>query len=138
MMTTFFKGALVATVLITSIPVHADAFTGRRGARVNQVNANVFEVVPRNSGNGSDFWCAASEYARMERGAGWRDRIYISRGRGVSETTGRRSSVQFTLDPVAVGVTPIDPPLSINQLKVGESMSVQQADGYCERMPVRF
>ncbi|MDU9003506.1 hypothetical protein [Sedimentitalea todarodis] len=127
--------ALIAG-LAFAIPQTGEAFTSKLGARVNQVNSAVFEVVPRSSGNGQVFWCSAADYAQRALRASWRARIYIARGRAPSVTTGRRSSVQFTLDPKAAGITPAPPSLSLNALNVGESMTVQEAYGYCQRSPI--
>ncbi|SLN48090.1 hypothetical protein TRL7639_02642 [Falsiruegeria litorea R37] len=128
----------VAAALATALPNPADAFSARNGARVNPVNAAIFEVVPRGSGRTSDIWCAASEYARRQLGAGWKTRVYVARGRDVSVTTGRRSSVQFTIDPQAAGISPIEGGLFKTGFTVGDSMSVSQADGLCEPVPIRF
>lgn len=128
----------MAAATITALPDPADAFTARNGVRVNPVNAAIFEVIPRGSGRTNDFWCAASEYARRALGAGWKTRVYIARGRGESVTTGRRTAVQFTIDPQAAGVTPLDGGLFTSGLTVGDSMSLSQADGLCEPVPIRF
>jgi hypothetical protein len=130
-------GAVLA-LLPALIPDAALAFSGRRGTSVAPVNNLVFEVVARSSGSGPIFWCGAADYARRALGAGWRDTIYIARGRGPSVTTGRRSAVQFTLDAAGAGVTPIPPSLSLNSLKAGDNMSVQQANNYCNMPPTRF
>lgn len=107
------------------------------GVRVNPVNSAIFEVVPRGSGRTNDIWCGASEYARRALGAGWKTRVYVARGRDVSVTTGRRSSVQFTIDPRAAGITPIEGGFFRTGFAVGDSMSVSQANGMCEPVPVR-
>jgi len=133
-----FAAVTVLALLPMLVPDVALAFSGRRGTRVEPVNNVVFEVVARGSGTGPDYWCGAADFARRALGAGWSDMIYIARGRGQSVTTGRRSSVQFTLDPAAAGITPIEPSLSLNALKVGDNMSVTQANGYCNRGPDRF
>ena len=133
----FFQHAAIVTLLVTSFPGVADAFTSMRGAKVNPVNAAVFEVVPRSGGSGLDYWCGAGDYAQRALRAAWTAPIYIARGLGTSVTTGRRSAVQFTLDPVAAGVTPIASGISINALRVGESMTVRQAFNYCEKKPTR-
>ncbi|WP_291729501.1 hypothetical protein [Leisingera sp. F5] len=115
---------------LSAIPAAADAFTTTRGVRVLPVNDTIYEVVPRGSGGTWDYWCAAAEYARRVLDAGWMDRFYVVRGRDVSVTTGRRSSVQFTLYPKRSGVEPKTGWLSLG-FRPGESMSVQQGYGYC-------
>ncbi|KIC07796.1 hypothetical protein RA19_21965 [Leisingera sp. ANG-M1] len=112
----------------------ADALTTSRGVRVLPVNDVVYEVVPRGSGGTWTYWCAAAEYARRELGAGWADRFYVVRGRDVSVTTGRRSSVQFTLHPERAGISPKTGWLSLG-FQPGESMSVQQGYSYCVQAP---
>ncbi|MFC3118014.1 hypothetical protein [Jhaorihella thermophila] len=125
----FHVFAAVLTFAVAAQPAYA--FTSRNGARVNQVDAAVFEVVPRGASNGPDIWCAASEYARMQLGASWSAEIFVVRGRGPSVTTNRRTAVQFTLDPAAAGVTPSGGSISLNSLKAGEHMSVQLANTQC-------
>jgi hypothetical protein len=138
----YFGRKLVVGAVLALLPaIPADAathFTGQRGARVAPVNKAVFEVVVRNTGAGPDYWCGASEYARRVLGAGWKTEVYIARGRGPSVTTNRRSAVQFTIDPGAAGVTPIPPQLSLNSLKVGDHMSVQKGNSYCNMSLDRF
>lgn len=130
-------GSVLAIVSLLA-PDVADAFSGKRGTRIAPVNNAVFEVVARGAGTGYDYWCGASDYARRALGAGWNATVFIARGRGTSVTTGRRSAVQFTLDAAAAGITPIPPSLSLNALKVGDNMSVQQANSYCNMGPTRF
>lgn len=113
----------------------AQAFTSRRGVRVNPVNSVVFEAVPRGGTHGSAYWCAAGDYAQRELRAPWDAQIYVARGLGPSETTNRRSAVQFTLDPAAAGVTPVKS-YRLNAFKPGEHMSVRQAFNYCMESPV--
>lgn len=113
------------------------AFTLPNGVQVNAVDNQVFEVVPKSSGTTDDFWCGASEYARRVLGAGWRDTIYVFRGRGISETTGKRSAVQFTLSRERAPDLPAERSWFKLGLKAGDSMSVQQARAYCNQRPTR-
>lgn len=121
--------ALTATLML-AIPQMADAFTAKRGMQVNPVGPGVFEVIGRGATKGTLYWCGAADYAVRALGAPWRAQLSIARGLGPSETTGRRSAVQFTLEPVSAdrrtGVY-----LSINSLSAGETMSVQRAESYC-------
>lgn len=134
-----FLGMLMAGgVVIAADAAAAKEFRGRQNTRVNPVNAAVFEVVARSSSRGADFWCGAADYARRVLGRGWSERVYVARSMGQSVTTNRRSAVQFTVDPGAAGITPGKSSLSINTFKVGDSMSIQQADTYCTIPPTRF
>jgi hypothetical protein len=128
----------MAAAWLSAVPAQASSFNARGGARVNPVNAAVFEVIPRGRNVGQAFWCAAADYARRVLNAPWTAQVYVARGLGTSVTTGRKSAVQFTLDPKAAGITPVPPSLSLNSMRVGESMSVQQATGYCNVSPTRF
>lgn len=128
--------AALAT-LILCLPVPAEAFTGRRGTRVNPIATIGFEVIARTAGSSADYWCGAGEYAHRVVNAPWTTRIYVLRGRGPSVTTGRRSAVQFTLDPAAAGVVPQPQGLIVDLLAPGYSMQVQLAVTYCEQPPVR-
>ncbi|GGH20586.1 hypothetical protein SAMN05444007_101421 [Cribrihabitans marinus] len=100
------------------------------GVRVNPVNADLFEVIPRAGARFDDYWCGASEYARRVQGASWTTEVYVASGIQPSVTTGRRSSVQFTINPGALGITPIDQTFR-SGFKVGDSMSVQAAKTRC-------
>ena len=123
--------SVIGLACLTAFPAtFADAFTTSRGVRVLPVDGIVYEVVPRGGGGTWPYWCAAAEYARRELGAGWADRFYVVRGRGESVTTGRRSSVQFTLYPERAGVPARTGWLSLG-FKPGDSMSVQQGYGFC-------
>jgi len=134
----FPAGAAVLAALIAAMPGTADAFKGKRGTTINPVDSAIFEVLARTAGSGPDYWCGAADYARRALGADWTATIYIARGRGPSVTTNRRSAVHYTLDPAAAGITPIEPAISLNALKVGDNMSVQQANGYCVMPSTRF
>ncbi len=129
---------LAATAGLTVFASVADAFSGRRGTRVNQVDAKVFEVIARSAGSSGDYWCGAGDFAQRALGAPWTARIYILRGRGASATTGRRTAVQFTMDAAAAGAPPADNGFFTNTMRPGDSMSVQQAQTYCLQPPMRF
>lgn len=127
---------LAAAIALCAADV-VDAFSGRRGTRVNPVDNVVFEVIARSAGSADDYWCGAGDFAQRALGAAWAAPIYIVRGRGQSVTTGRRSAVQFTLDPQAAGITPRDNAFWLNAMEVGDNMSVQTAQTHCLRQPVR-
>lgn len=128
--------AALSAVLL-SLPISAEAFSAKRNMRVYPVDNVVFEVIARTAGGAGDYWCGAADYAQRALGASWTARVYVVRGRGPSVTTGRRTAVQFTLQPAAAGVQPIDPALSIDMMKPGDSMTVAHALTYCDRQPAR-
>lgn len=127
--------AITILAAAMTIPHLAGAFTARNGVRVNPVNSAVFETVPRSSGYGAIYWCAASEYARRALNASWQTEVYVARGLGPSETTNRRSAVQFTIDPTAAGISPGSRGGSLNSFNVGDHMSITQANRFCEEQP---
>ena len=128
----------VAAAVLIGLAPQAQAFSSWNGYRVNQVDDFVFEVIPRGRSRTDDYWCSAADYARRVLGAGWKQRVYIVRGYGPSVTTGRKTAVQFTLQPEAAGVVPLDSGGIRSGLKPGDSMTVQRANGLCEPVPVRL
>lgn len=124
--------------LATVLPALAGEFRGTRGTRVNAIDSSVFEVVAKSSSRGPDFWCGASEYARRVLGRGWSEHVFVAREMGPSVTTDRRSAVHFTLDANRVGGAQQGGVRSVNRFRVGDSMSIQQANTYCSTPPMRF
>ena len=123
--------AAIAATIVSSIP--ADALTTQRGVRVNLISGNSFEAVGSSARTAYEYWCGAATFARRELGAGWNTEIYVLRGLGPSETTNRRSAVQFTLDPVAGGDSAA---VSFSsRVQPGQSLSVTQAHNYCNTRP---
>ena len=131
-MKNLFAGLAVAAVSISACSTEAANFkTSKFGSRVYPHAGNEFEVVPRIGSDLEIYWCAASDYARRYLGAGWQTPIYVSRSIGPGEISGRRSTVLFTLDPVA----PTAPQRWVglaNSYNVRESRTVQAGDGNCD------
>lgn len=94
------------------------------------VNNSVFEVIPRGRDDVDGYWCAASDYARRTLGAGWQQPIYVVRGYGPSEATGRKTAVQFSLQKPS-GVTPPQRSFVTSGFVPGTSVSVQGAYARC-------
>ena len=122
-----FSHIALAVTLSVGLPQASLALT-THGVRVNAVNSKVFEAVA-----GADvfhqYWCGASHFARRTLGAGWNDKIHIVRGRGPSETTRRRTAVQFALG--AGSKSSDGKSLFVGRLQAGDSMSVVRADELC-------
>ncbi|KUJ80575.1 hypothetical protein AVO45_05885 [Ruegeria marisrubri] len=130
------------TMRVLALIATATSFVSMAGAapngfRAEAINSTDFEVIPRSRNDISGYWCAAADFARRKLGAGWTQPIYVLRGFGPSVTTGRKTAVQFTLDPGAAGLVPSDQGWIRSGLKPGDSMSVQRAQGFCEPVPVR-
>ncbi|MEP2717594.1 hypothetical protein [Pseudophaeobacter sp.] len=128
--------ALSAACIVFATSV--SAFTSRDGSRVNPVSQGVFEVIPRAGGLGRNYWCAAGDYAHRALKASWNAPVFISRGRGPSETTNRRSAVQFTLESSRAGSPSTGSFGSVNSLAVGDNMTVQNAFNFCNMLPAGF
>ncbi|MEW2911337.1 hypothetical protein [Leisingera sp. JC11] len=122
--------AIAATSLMMAIPVSLEANASRHSIRVNPVSDGIFEVIPR-PGKGILFWCGAADYAHRVLRVPWSAKLHITRGLGPSETTGRRSAVQFTLDANLAVPPPAGGYGSVNSLQAGDTMSVQKAFDYC-------
>ncbi|KIC13804.1 hypothetical protein [Leisingera sp. ANG-Vp] len=123
----------LAAAVPAVLPEQAAAWNDRRAARINTVSQDVFEVVP-GIASGRIFWCVAADHAQRTLKAPWNADLYITRGLGPSETTGRVSAVQFTLNP---DLAPAASRGNINSLEAGQRLSVQRAYDYCYRLPGR-
>ncbi len=127
-----FISLVIAALMALSVPVTANA--SRNGFQTAAINNTEFEVIPRGRQDIDGYWCAAADFARRNLGAGWQDRIYVLRGYGPSVTTGRKTAVQFALKMPAN----VDQQGSISVgFKAGDSMSVQGANGRCNRRLLR-
>ncbi len=122
----------VSAAILLSSPISAVA--ARNGFQTVALNSTVFEVIPRSRRDVDGYWCAAADFARRTLGAGWQDRIYVVRGYGPSEATGRRTSVQFSTLPPEGGVAQQGGFIS-SGFNPGDSMSVQGANGRCNVRP---
>ena len=118
----------VFAALVISTP--ASAFNGRLGFQTAALSNTVFEVIPRGRTDVDGYWCAASDFARRTLGADWKQRIYVKRGYGPSEATGRRTAVQFSLTPPE-GVQQQTSGVFSAGFQPGFSMSVSAANGRC-------
>lgn len=90
-----------------------------------------FEVIARGGRvNAQKYWCAAGDYG-LARGIRGNTRIYLAEAEGPSVSTPGRKAVQFTFDPQAAGVTPIQPRVSLSVRAVGDNMTVTAARQFC-------
>ena len=125
---TMFSIAAVCAAI--ALPQVTHAFEGKRGTTVNAVSDTVFEVVARTAGSAQEYWCGAADYARSELGVPWSAKITLVRGRGPSETTGRRSAVQYSLADAA-GIARERLIVQFGQLLPGQTMTVSNAYRFC-------
>lgn len=132
-----FGLAIVAFTISACTGDTADFKSTTLGARVYPLEGGIFEVVPPIGSTASDYWCAASDYARRQLGASWQTPIYINRGMAPGEASGRRSTVLFTLNPV-VSEVPHSPVRRLGAFNVGDSMTVQAGENQCKIFPRWF
>ncbi|RBW55004.1 hypothetical protein [Ruegeria sp. A3M17] len=124
--------ALLATTSLTPTVSSSGTFD-RDGYSVNKVNGAVYEAVAEEKFSGEAFWCVAGSFAQIDLKASPNAKVYVVRGFGPSETTDRRSAVQFTLDPKTAGITPSEGSADLNELSVGEHLPVDVARSHCEQ-----
>lgn len=122
----------ILALSIIAIPQSGHAFAATNGLSVEPVNDAVFEVNDWRGSPASAFWCAAANYARRELKADWKRRVFIARTMGPSVTSNRGSAVHFTIDQDAAGVATAGAGRSLGSFVVGDNMTVQQANGYCQ------
>jgi len=101
------------------------------GFVINPVNDVVYEAVSEGAHGGAAFWCAAGMFVETVLKKSPKTEIYVVRGAGKSETTGRRSAAQFTIDPAAAGITPAPLSDNLNELNVGGHMHASLARNFC-------
>lgn len=121
--------ALLSAALFAVSPAVAGAWQADNLLTVNPLPGEGFEVVGRTGSAGSDYWCAAGDYAMRVLGAGGTQRIYLVRGRGAPETSNRKSAVQFSLTPPD-GPEPRDS-LFLSMRNVGDNLGAAFARNYC-------
>lgn len=126
------RAVVVAALLaLYATAAAAQTLSTLQGARVNRLDANRFEVIPRIPGaSGYAYWCAAARYVVFELGQAWTTDITIARGRSRSETAKGRRTVIFTVDPSAAGIVATRTS-QINELSVGQTMNAQSGTGVC-------
>lgn len=122
--------ATLAGIAFLGAPVLASpGFTASNLLRVNQVAGSTFEVVGKSGSGPGDYWCAASDYVLRTLTNSATQRIYVVRALGMSQTSGRKSAVQFSTVQPAGG--PVNPSVSLTVDRVGENLNSASARAYC-------
>jgi hypothetical protein len=140
-MKSVLKSLALVAVFSAALPLTARAFTAVNSLVVNQVDANVIEVVGRPGAFKEDYWCGIGDYVRRELGLPWKTRIYVVSGLGRSVTTGAIDAATFTLNPQAIGIEPYEKSLITDILTIGYSRSLNGAFDQCHRrnfLNIRF
>lgn len=96
---------------------------------VNPLPGGGFEVVGRPGSGPVDYWCAAGDYGLRVLGTSGTRRIYITRARGPSVTSGRKSAVHFALE-LPQGTAP-HTGVFLTVRRAGSSLSTAVALNYC-------
>lgn len=124
------KFALALLALSIVLPVPADAFTARNRLTVfSTSDAGVMEVVGRSGSGGSDFFCAAGEYARGPLGARATDRLVVIEPVSRNPRFNNRRTVVMALVPPE---TPLPRGgLLLDPAYVGENLTVGHARFLC-------
>lgn len=105
-------------------------FVAENRFQVTQVSGpNDFEVFARGASAGSDFFCAAGDYARRKLGAPANARVVITHPSGPGRTNPSRRAVGFTVAP-AGAVAPTGG-ITISARKRGANYTVSHASSLC-------
>ncbi|WP_170330884.1 hypothetical protein [Ruegeria arenilitoris] len=128
------KKVMYAVLAAMMLSTPASATFARFGFQTVALSNTEFEVIPRGRTDVDGYWCAASDFARRTLGASWQQRIYVKRGYGPSEATGRRTAVQFSLTPPE-GVPQQSGGVITTGFQPGFNMSVSAANGRCNVRP---
>lgn len=98
--------------------------------QVIEVGDGVFEVIGRPGSGAANYWCGAGDYIMTRLRQSHRQRIYIWRGVGPSETRPGYKAMQFALRP-APGSEGFEPGYSLSMHAVGDNMRATTAREYC-------
>lgn len=99
--------------------------------RVNQVSADVFEVIARPGGNPTaQYWCGAGNFAAQALGAPAGSRIYVVGEAGRAMTSDSLDAAQFSLKP-AGQVSGATGRKGTYGPRIGEDEFVADARRYC-------
>ncbi len=123
------KKTLTCAVALSLLPSLAMAWVADNRLTVNPLPDGSFEVIGAPGSAGSDYWCAAGDYALTVLGAQNNDRIFITRGRGEPQTSDRKSSVQFSLS--LPSGEEAETGIFLSMKKVGDNLNASFARNYC-------
>lgn len=130
---------IAAASVLLGLPASASTFRAINGVEVVPVNSYEIEVFSRWGDPKEQYWCAAADFLRRQ-GMPWKTRVYVAKGWSRGKVTGVPSTVTFTIDPAASGVTPYENNLITDLFTVGYSKSLTGAWKYCRKVivPRRF
>jgi len=121
-------GAL-SVAMVTLAPGAGMAWQAENRLEVNALSDGSFEVVGKPGSSPADYWCAAGDYVLRVQGITGTRRIYVTRPRGPSQTTTRKSAVQFSLS-LPAGIRAHDG-VFLTVRRAGANLSVAVATNYC-------
>lgn len=121
---------ILLPLLIAALPVTASAggiYSGAKFLNVNPISNTTFEVIDGPDATPTAYWCTAAHHVENTLGR-QQSRIYLSIGRGPSQTAPGRKAVQFSTEPVGnVGQT-----ITISVRQVGANLSSGHALRLCD------
>lgn len=122
------RAAIAGLVVAMAVgPVSAQTFQAENRVMVRAVEGG-FNVADGAGQGARGMWCAAADFARVERGAKGTDRLYVAEGRGPG--LGARSPIKFTLDKT--GLTPVTVTIvGLSLRTAGSVLSVAHAGAFC-------
>ncbi|NSX54027.1 hypothetical protein [Parasulfitobacter algicola] len=95
----YLKPLIVAVLFGVPAVASAESLLALNGLRTQSGAGSEIEVFTRAGSHGSDYFCAAGDFARRKLGADTTDRIVISRAPGGSPTRANQRSMGFKLVP---------------------------------------
>ena len=123
--------AALLFVLPTTALAYTIGYTAVNRFQVADIGNSRFEVIARGGRvTAQQYWCAAGDYG-VRRGLQASARVYVAKAEGASLTVANRKAVQFTFDPKAAGVTPVEPQLSLTVRVPGDNMQIASARQFC-------
>lgn len=132
----FAATALVATLAFSPATEarqkYYGQFTSQYGLRGvgDETNPNRFDILQNAGSGGSDYWCAAGEYAIKKLGAPPTARIYLVQPLGKGRLG--RNSVGFSLNPNDVPGGQSAGGFTMSITKVGQSWGAEHSRSQCK------
>lgn len=124
----------ILTLIVGASSASAQTFFATNWLNVNPISASTFEVVLKPGASPRSVWCAASDYSGRRLGRYNKTELIVKSAVGPAVTQANRKGVVFTIDPSQVDVPPTKS-YSVSIKKVGASMGVGHANGFCPFLP---
>lgn len=120
---------LLALSACAALDQPQQSYTARNGLRVFQYQNGQFEVLALPGTSGSDYFCAAGEYARVMRNARAAERVVVTGVDGPSRTVPRGRSMVFKIGPPGPRTEGLVTTVPMRRL--GASFTVAASQQFC-------